>query len=169
VGLSRGRKISALGAARWELQLRNLPRQARPILPSSEKHFCLWLDGGANPEEVLQISAKRRFRPEGQIPKIGIWVGVRCLRTRKNAVAYFSSRKRSASKATRNKAWKAQEPRGRGVEDLNGRRHARLRDGEGSRLSRRRYSCAKKASAVADNSGASQTLGGDEGFKRSVA
>jgi len=29
---------------------------------------------GFNPEEVLRKLSEHRFRPEGQIPKIGIWV-----------------------------------------------------------------------------------------------
>jgi hypothetical protein len=42
---------------------------------------------------------------------------------------------------------KRKSPAHAGVEDLNGRCRASLRDGEGSR---RRYSCATKASAVAN-------------------
>jgi hypothetical protein len=55
-------------------QLRNLPRQARPNLQLPRNKFVPRQLAGFNPEEVLRKRSEHRFRPEGQIPKIGIWV-----------------------------------------------------------------------------------------------
>jgi|SRR5271166_2793962 len=57
----------------WRSQLRNLPRRARPSLHPAKNSFVLRWMAGFNPEEALRIYSRRRFRPEGQIPKIGIW------------------------------------------------------------------------------------------------
>jgi hypothetical protein len=69
------------------------------------------------------------------------------LSNEKKCCCIFCRAERGAmSKALRNKAWKAQEPRGtRRVEDLNKRDPNGWTWGEGG-LSRKRYSCARKAS-----------------------
>jgi hypothetical protein len=54
-------------------QLRNLPRRARPSLHLAKNKFVLRQMAGLNPEEMLRKLSVHRFRPEGQIPKIGIW------------------------------------------------------------------------------------------------
>jgi hypothetical protein len=59
-------------------------------------------------------------------------------------------RKKDAERKSREQA--------RRVEDLNGRGSARLRDGEGSRLSRRRYSCAWRPPRVGTDLAKPDTL-----------
>src|SRR6516165_7175334 len=48
--------------------------QARPSLRVQKNKFVPLNVAGFNPEEVLRSLSEHRFRPEGQIPKIGIWV-----------------------------------------------------------------------------------------------
>jgi hypothetical protein len=44
------------------------------VSTSGGTKFAPLLVAGFNPEEVLRTLSEHRFRPEGQIPKIGIWV-----------------------------------------------------------------------------------------------
>jgi hypothetical protein len=55
-------------------QLRNLPRQARPNRQLPRNKFVPRQLAGFSPDEVLRKRSEHRFRPEGHIPKIGIWV-----------------------------------------------------------------------------------------------
>ena len=89
------------------------------------------------------LNGVQRFRAVSNQPFLdrgtvrrGVWViflEFAAFEREKNAVAYFSSRKRSASKAPRKKASQsARAPRMRGSEDLNGRcpREVTRRGGE---------------------------------------
>jgi hypothetical protein len=127
-----------------------LQRPGPPIIRRSLL-FSLIIGAAAPDDQPKMFKAIERFRAIVDEPFLdrvtvrrgGLVVILEfAFRTRKIAVAYFSRRKRSASRAPRKKAGKGKSPADAGVEDIIGRlATASLRDVEGNRLCRRRYSC----------------------------
>jgi len=72
-GLGRGNDTEAdyTLALTTAVFIKRFLKARRSQLPSFQPRFHL---AGLNPEEMLRMLSEHWFRPEGQIPKIGIWV-----------------------------------------------------------------------------------------------